>query len=66
MKNRSKKIKQEMIAVMRAADSPPHLIYAYERTGFLLSKEGYQSLSPEDKAEYDAAIEEYFAKDDKA
>ncbi|MPZ36177.1 MAG: hypothetical protein GEV13_35400 [Rhodospirillales bacterium] len=66
MNNRSKKIKQDMIAAMRVADISPQLIYAYERTGFLLSKEGYQSLSPEDKAEYDAAIEEYFAKDDKA
>jgi hypothetical protein len=62
VKNRSKKIKQDMIAAMRAADIPPQLIYAYERTGFLLSKEGYQNLSPEDKAEYDAAIAEYFSK----
>jgi hypothetical protein len=62
VKNRSKKVKQDMIAAMRAADIPPQLIYAYERTGFLLSKEGYQSLSPEDKAEYDAAIAGYYAK----
>ena len=62
MKNKSKKIKRDMIAAMRAASIPPQLIYAYERTGFLLSQEGYKSLSPEDKAEYDAAIEEYFAK----
>jgi hypothetical protein len=27
-----------------------------------LSQEGYKSLSPEDKAQYDAAIDEYFAK----
>jgi hypothetical protein len=62
MKSRSKKMKQDMISAMRAADIPPQLIYAYERTGFLLSKEGYQNLSAEDKAEYDAAIAEYFAK----
>jgi hypothetical protein len=48
---------------MRVAGIPPQLIYVYERTGFLLSKEGYKSLSPEDKAEYDAAIEEYHAKE---
>ena len=65
MKSRSKKIKQDMIAAMRAAGIRPQLIYAYERTGFLLSKEGYQSLSPEDKAEYDAAIAEYFANNTK-
>jgi hypothetical protein len=62
VKNRSKKLKQEMLAAMRAAGISPQLIYAYERTGFLLSKGGYESLSPEDKAEYDAAIAEYFAK----
>jgi len=55
-------MKHEMLAAMRAADIPPQLIYAYDKTGFLLSKEGYQSLSPEDKAEYDAAIAEYFAR----
>ena len=62
MKNRLKKIKQDVIAAMRGAGISPQLIYAYERTGFLLSKEGYKSLTPEDKAEYDAAIAEYFAK----
>ena len=62
MKNKSKRLKQEMLAAMRAASIPPQLIYAYERTGFLLSKDGYKSLSPEDRAEYDAAIAEYYAK----
>ena len=62
MKSRSKKIKRDVIAAMHAANMPPQLIYAYERTGFLLSQEGYKSLLPEDKAEYDAAIEEYHAK----
>ena len=62
MKNKSKRIKQEMLAAMRAASIPPQLIYAYERTGFLLAEEGYKSLSPEDKAEYDAAIADYYAK----
>jgi hypothetical protein len=65
VKSRSKKIKRDVIAAMRAADMPPQLIYAYERTGFLLSKEGYEGLSSEDKAEYDAAIAEYFSKNDK-
>jgi hypothetical protein len=62
VKNKSKRLKQEMLAAMRAASIPPQLIYAYERTGFLLSKDGYKSLSPEDRAEYDAAIAEYYAK----
>lgn len=62
MKNKSKRIKQEMLAALRAASIPPQLIYAYERTGFLLLEEGYKNLSPEDKAEYDAAIAEYSVK----
>ena len=62
MKSRSKKIKRDVIAAMRAASIPPQLIYAYEQTGFLLLKEGYKNLAPEEKAEYDAAIDEYFAK----
>jgi hypothetical protein len=62
VKSRSKKTKQAVIAAMRAADMPPQLIYAYERTGFLLLEEGYKNLAPEEKAEYDAAIDEYFAK----
>jgi hypothetical protein len=62
VKNKSKRFKKDMLAAMRTAGIPPQLIYAYDRTGFLLSQEGYKSLSPEDKAEYDAAIDEYFAK----
>jgi hypothetical protein len=62
VKNKSKRIKQEILAAMRAASIPPQLIYAYERTGFLLLEEGYKNLAREDKAEYDAAIAEYFAK----
>jgi hypothetical protein len=62
VKSRSKKIKQDVIAAMRAASIPPQLIYAYEQTGFLLLEEGYKNLSPDEKAEYDAAIDEYFAK----
>ena len=62
MKNKSKRIKQDMAAAMRMAGIPPQLIYAYERTGFLLLEEGYKSLAPEERAEYDAAIDEYVAK----
>jgi hypothetical protein len=62
VKSRSKKIKRDVIAAMRAAGIPPQLIYAYDRTGFLLSQEGYKSLSPQDKVEYDAAIADYYAK----
>jgi ABC-type transporter MlaC component len=62
VKNKSKRFKQDMAAAMRVAGIPPQFIYAYERTGFLLLEEGYKNLAPEEKAEYDAAIDEYFAK----
>lgn len=48
---------------MRKAGIRPALIYAYERTGLLLLEEGYKSLSPEDKAEYDAAIDEWHSRE---
>jgi hypothetical protein len=62
MNSRSKKIEKGVVAAMRRAGIAPQIIYAFERTGFLLLEESYKSLSPEDKAEYDAAIDEYFAK----
>ena len=62
MTSRSKKVMRDMVAAMRSAGIRPEIIYAYERTGFLLDEAGYKNLSPEDKAEYDAAIDEYLAK----
>jgi hypothetical protein len=43
VKNKSKRFKKDMLAAMRAASIPPQVIYAYDRTGFLLSEEGYKS-----------------------
>jgi hypothetical protein len=63
VKSRSKKLMRDMVAAMRAAGIRPEIVYAYERTGFLLDEAGYKNLSPEDKTEYDAAIDEYLAKD---
>lgn len=63
MRNRSAKLKQEMVALLRSTGIPPHLIYAYEKTGLLvMGEDGYQALEPEDRVEYDGAIDEYFAK----
>jgi hypothetical protein len=49
---------------MLAAGTPPQLVYAYQKTGFLVNETGYKNMSSEDKAEYDAAINEYFAMED--
>ena len=65
MTSRSKKVMRDMVAAMRSAGIRPEIIYAYEHTGFILDEAGYKNLSPEDKAEYDAAINEYQAKNDR-
>ena len=65
MTSRSKKVMRDMVAAMRSAGIRPEIVYAYERTGFLLDEAGYKNMSPEDKAEYDAAIDEYQAKNDR-
>ncbi len=59
-----KQLKDATLKAMLAAGTPAHLVYAYQRTGFILSETAYKNMSPEDRAEYDAAIAEYFAMED--
>jgi hypothetical protein len=54
-------LRNETLKAMLAAGTPPHFVYAYQKTGFLVNETGYKNMSPEDRAEYDAAIDEYFA-----
>jgi hypothetical protein len=63
MSKRPDKIQREVMRLMRKVGVSPAVIYAYEKTGFLLLKESYKSLPPEDRAEYDAAIAEYRAQE---
>ncbi len=53
-------IRSETLRAMRESGFPPEFIYAYEKTGFLVSEDGYKAMRPEDRREYDAAIDEYF------
>jgi len=62
----SSQMTKDMLAAMRAAGIRPEIVYAYERTGLLLLEAGYNSLSSQEKAEYDGAIDEYFAQHKKA
>jgi hypothetical protein len=55
------KLRTQTLEVMRAAGSPPHLVFAYAKTGFMPSEDGYKKMPPADQATYDAAIAEYFA-----
>ena len=57
-------LEDETLKAMLAAGTPPHFVYAYQKTGFIVDEAGYKSMSPEDRAEYDAAIDEYFAIED--
>jgi len=59
-----KLLEDETLKAMLAAGTPLHFVYAYQKTGFIVNKTGYKSMSPEDRAEYDAAIDEYFAVED--
>ena len=49
------------LKAMLSAGTPPQFVYAYQKTGLLVNETGYKNMSPEDRAEYDAAIDEYFA-----
>ena len=53
------KMRQEMGSVMKDAGIPGMLIYAYEKTGILLSEVNEHLFSQSDLDEYDAAIAEY-------
>jgi hypothetical protein len=54
------KLRAHALEAMRAAEIPPHLVYAYAKTGFIVNEQGYKQMSSADRAEYNAAIEEYF------
>ena len=56
-----RKSRESISAAMTAAGTAPHIVYAYERTGLLLSKEAASKLPQQQLAEYRAAIEEFYA-----
>ncbi len=48
-----------MVEDLKAAGMDPAFIYAFEKTGFLVTQQNQHFISDEDLAEWDAAIEEY-------
>jgi hypothetical protein len=48
-----------IVKTMADAGIRPELIYAYRKTGLLVSDENYGKLSPEDRDDWHAAMEEY-------
>jgi hypothetical protein len=59
-----KQLADATLKAMLAAGTPPQFVYAYQKAGFLVNDTGYKNMSPEDRAEYDAAIDEYLAVED--
>jgi hypothetical protein len=53
------KLEREMIENMEKAGTPGHLIYAFKRTGLIVTQETYERLSPDDQFEWNEAIEEF-------
>jgi hypothetical protein len=48
-----------MMEVFRRAGTPQHIVYAAQKTGRIVTEENHHLLSPEDLAEWDAAVAEY-------
>ena len=63
MEEREVRIKAEMIEGMKAAGLDPAHIYAFEQTGLLVVEGNEHLFTPEDRAEWDEAIDEFLASD---
>jgi len=53
------KIRKGIIDAMVAAGIDPSFIYAYQKTGLIPTEDNWDNLSPEDQAEWSAAIAEW-------
>lgn len=52
-------VDEAMLLVLREAKVRPEIIYAYQKTGRLVTEENAQHLSEEELAEWNAAVDEY-------
>jgi hypothetical protein len=55
-------VEHEMVEIMRKAGVDPAFIYAFEKTGRIVSEDNQHLLSETDLAEWDAALAEYESK----
>ena len=60
------KMQADILDAMRKAGTPPQIAYAYKKTGLLLTEDMRDQWPPDRVAEWDAAIDEYFAIEDGA
>ncbi|QNI30528.1 hypothetical protein H7849_15405 [Alloacidobacterium dinghuense] len=56
---KASEIFDEMMNVAKEANIRPALIYAMKKTGRIVTEQNRKLLSPEELAEWDAAIDEY-------
>ena len=54
-------MQRAMTKAMGEAGIRPEIIFAFQKTGLLLTEENESLASPADRAAFDAAIDEYFA-----
>lgn len=59
-------VEAAMLDAMLRSGTPPSLIYAFRKTGRIVGEEGYRKLSPAERREWDAAIDEYYELEDSA
>src|SRR5258708_27243575 len=52
-------LQMEILEVMYQARIPEELVYAYLRTGLLVTEENYYYIAPEDRRAWQRAINEY-------
>lgn len=57
-------IEHKMVQAMHEAGLDPAFIYAFEKTGLLVTEQNQQLMSDQDLAQWQAAIDEYQAKQD--
>ncbi len=55
-------VKHEMVQAMKAAGLDPAYIYAFEKTGLLVTEQNQHLLSDQDLAQWQTALDEYEAK----
>ena len=54
-------ITEEICEAMRQANVPPAIIYAYRKTGRIVTKENLQLLTRDELSEWKSAVEEYYS-----
>lgn len=55
-----------VLEAMLRMSTPLQFVYAYKKTGIIVSENGFQNMEPDDKKKYVTALEEYFLLEEEA